>query len=157
MNMFLYTNNDLSIDKIFGTLSAQRIFFTLATWENLAVTDIITKTKLSESQIHQTLKKLSDIHMIEKVSRGVYALSKNSATEYLKKFYSHLLIEHVGSELYKLSKSVDTQPIEDVSTQLNELLLQWRPLMEEHYSHRLSSLVESILDKSVYERNVINE
>ena len=157
MNMFPHTNNKISIDKIFGTHSAQRIFFTLSIWEKLAVSDIITKTKLSESQIHQTLKKLSDIHMIEKVSRGIYALSKNSATEYLKKFYSHFLIEHVGSELYKLSKSIDTQPIEDVSTQLNELLLQWEPLIEEHYSYRVSSLVESILDKSVYERNVINE
>lgn len=155
--MFLDVNNELSIDKVFGTLSAQRIFFTLAIWEQLAVTDIIAKTKLSESQIHQTLKKLIEIQMVEKVSRGVYALTKNAATEHLKKFYSQLLIEHIGGELHKLSKSIDTQPIEAVSVQLNALLLQWKPLIEQHYSFRVSSLVEAIIDKSVYERNVINE
>jgi len=155
--MFLDMNNEMSIDKVFGTLSAQRIFFTLAVWEKLAVSDIIAKTKLSESQIHQTLKKLSNVQMVEKVSRGVYALTKTTTTEHLKKFYSQLLIEHVGEELYRLSKSIDTQPIEAVSVQLNALLLQWKPLIDQHYSFRVSSLVEAIIDKSVYEQNVINE
>lgn len=155
--MDFYTNGEMSIDKVIGTLSAQRILSILATWDKLAVTDIITKTKLSESQIHQTLKKLYTINMIEKESRGIYTFRKNPVTEHLKKFYTELLIVHLGIELNKLSKIIDTQPIEDVSAQVTALLLQWGPLLEKHYSYRVSSLVEALVDKSVYEQNVVNQ
>ena len=153
----LYKNDEESIDKVLGTLSVQRIFFILAIWEKLAVTEIITKTELSESIIHQSLKKLSDHRIVEKISRGIYALSSNPTTEYLKKFYSQILIEHVGSELYRISKSIETEPIEQISSQIDELLLKWKPLIEEHYSFRVSSLVGAFIERSVYEGNVINE
>lgn len=149
--MFLYKDDEKSIDRVLGNLSVQRIFFTLASWEKLAVTDIITKTELSESIIHQSLKKMAEINLVEKVSRGIYSLNITPSTEYLKKFYSQLLIEYVGGELSQISNNLDTLPIEESSAQLDQLLFKWQPVVEEHYSFRVASLVETIINRTVYE------
>lgn len=158
--MFLYTDDEKSIDRVLGNLSVQRIFFTLASWEKLAVTDIIAKTELSESIIHQSLKKMAEINLIEKVSRGIYSLNITPSTECLKKFYLQLLIEYVGGELFQISKNLDTLPIEESSAHLDQLLFKWQPVVEEHYPFRVSSLVETIINRTVYEEkqgDVTNE
>jgi hypothetical protein len=155
--MLLHSDDEISIDRVLGHLSTQRIFFTLVTWEKLTSNDIIAKTELSDSIIFQTLKSLTALNLVKKVSRGYYSLNTTPSTEHLKKFYLQILIEFVGGEIYKLSKNIETHPIEESSRQFDELLLKWQPIVEEHYSFRVSSLAEAIISKTVYGDNVAHK
>lgn len=158
--MVLYEDDEKSFDNIIdtlGTLSAQKIFFTLTAWERLSALELSAKTKLSESAIHQSLNRLKEVDLVEKVSRGVYSLKKSPKTEHLKNFCLEHLFEHVGQELYDISKSIGVDPIEDVEARLDEVLQQWKPIIDNKYSFRASALVGAITNKMVYKTDGINK
>ena len=51
----------LTLENAIGTPSAQKVLLLLATWSNLSIKELISKSKLSKSQIHGTLKNLQQI------------------------------------------------------------------------------------------------
>ena len=106
------------IESYLGTPRAQKILQILVCWETMPVKEIITKSGLSESQVHTTLRNLERIGTINHESRGIYRLSSNEFTQLLKKAYLVVINQVIGQKLHDLSKNLDELPPDEVSDRL---------------------------------------
>ncbi len=134
-------------DKSLGTPSGQAVFRILVCWESLPIREIILKSKLSESQIHNTLKDLISLGLVVKESRGVYSLSKSQIASNLKKAYEEILEQHVGNLLYTLSKQLDIMPLHDIEELWTHLIDQWKPILEKKFKRKAASITNSIIER----------
>ena len=135
------------MDKILGTPSAQRILRIFACWKSLPFKEVIPRAEFSVSQVNSTLNQLEKAHIIIKEKRGVYTLADTPFVTCLTEAYIQLLVQNIGMELYQLTKSLDKSTPREISSRLNKLIFNWKPLLEQHFSHKLSSLVGHTVDR----------
>lgn len=135
------------VDKILGTPSAQRILRILVCWKSLSFKKIIPRAGFSISQINSTLNQLEKAQIVTKESRGIYALADTPFVARLTEAYTQLLIQNIGTEFYRLTKGLDELPPQEMSSRLNGLIFHWKPLLEQHFPHKLSSLVGHTVDR----------
>ena len=134
-------------EKALGTSSAQKIITLLSCWNSLALKEIIQKTRLSESQVHNTLNSLIEVNIIVKKSRGIYALSSSKFTQHLRTAYEDIIEQTVGNRLYFLSKNIDTLPLPELEKRWKSLIDEWEPFLDKHFSNRVSSIASHIVDR----------
>jgi len=134
-------------EKALGTPSAQKIIALLTCWNSLALREIVQKTGLSESQVHNTLNSLREVEVVSKKSRGIYSLSRSKLATHLSTAYADIIEQTVGNSLYFLSKNIDTLPLPELEKRWKALIDQWEPFLTAHFSHQLSSLSSHIIDR----------
>lgn len=137
-----------TVDTILGTPSSQRILRLLFCWERLPTKEIILKSKLSESQVYNTLRKLESIDLIESTSRGFFRYKTNQFSLKLKDAYIAQLIQLVGKELYKLSGDLDKSSFEVLDKHFTNLVELWEPILDSHFPLKTSSIAGHILDRA---------
>lgn len=135
------------LDKILGTPSAQRILRILVCWKSLPFKEVIPRAGFSVSQINSTLSQLEKVQIVTKESRGVYTLADTPFVASLTEAYTQLLVQNIGMELYQLTKGLEKLAPREISSRLSKLIFNWRPLLEQHFSHKLSSLVGHTVDR----------
>lgn len=134
-------------EKALGKPSAQKIITLLTCWNSLSLKEIIQKTGLSESQVHNTLKSLIELNIILKKSRGIYAISNSKFAKHLKTAYEDIIKQTTGNILFDISKNIDTLPLSELETKWKDLIDQFEPFLKEHFSNQLSSLSSHIIDR----------
>lgn len=134
-------------ERALGTPSAQKIIGLLTCWSSLSLKELVQKTGLSESQVHNTLNTLMDVSIVEKKSRGIYALSNSTFSEHLKSAYEDIIEQNVGNILYFLSNNIDTLPLPELEQTWKSLIDQWEPFLHERFSRKVSSLASHVVDR----------
>jgi predicted transcriptional regulator len=141
-----------NLNQFMGTPSAQKIFQLLVCWETLPINEIITKTRISESQTYSTLKNLEKIELVIKKSRGIYTLTQNKFVVMLKDAYVAKLEQFIGKQLYHISKNLDKWTIDEIKDIWAPLLEQWAPLLNKNHAQKVSSIAGHIYDKIMQEK-----
>ena len=136
-----------NIDSILGTPSAQRILRLLFCWGQLPASQLIKKSKLSESQVYNTLKNLESINIVETSSRGIYTYTKHDFSIKLKEAYLSQLIQLIGQSLHDLSSNLDKKSFNELDTEFTSLVTLWEPILDTHYPLKASSISGHILER----------
>lgn len=134
-------------DSALGTPSSQKILRLIFCWNQLPVKELIMKSNLSESQVYNTLRSLETINLVESVSRGIYAYTKNEFSLKLREAYVTQLIHLIGQQLHELSTNIDTEDIKSLDEKFTKLVTMWEPLLDIHYPLKASSLAGHILER----------
>ncbi len=135
------------IDKSLGSPNVQTILRILICWKTLNISDLIEKTGYSENQIYRGLKQLEGIGVIRRVKRGVYSLVPNPFTQSLSDAYEQLLVQIIGQELHRITNSLERDSPTEVTKQIYLLTTKWGPILERHFSTKLSSLISHSIDR----------
>ncbi|TXT64254.1 MAG: hypothetical protein BAJALOKI1v1_590014 [Promethearchaeota archaeon] len=144
-NIPLYDMDDY--EKALGTPSAQKVIALLVCWNSLAFKEIVQKTGMSESQIHTTLKSLTELNIVLKERRGIYSISHSKFVMHLKTAYEDIIEQTVDNMLYFLSKNIDSLPVSELERKSKALIDQWEPFLYKHFSNQVSSLSSHIIDR----------
>lgn len=136
-----------AIDTVLGTPSTQKILRLLYCWEQLTVKELVKKTRLSESQVYNTLRSLESINLVEQVGRGIYTYGKDSFSLKLKEAYIIQLIQIIGNELHELSTIIDTEDVQKVDEKFTNLVELWEPILDGFYPLKASSLASLIVER----------
>ncbi|MHA1734070.1 MAG: hypothetical protein ACTSU5_19180 [Promethearchaeota archaeon] len=134
------------VERTLGTPSAQDIFALLSCWGKLSARDLVDKTRLSESQVHATLRAIEGIGVVARVSRGIYSIARDKFAQQLKGAYLTRIDQSIGKSLYRLVKGLDHLPAQDLSRDLAILVKRWKPLLDQNYHHQVSTLVGALLE-----------
>lgn len=139
--------NDISImETVIGTPSAQKVIVLLVTWPNLSIKEIQSKTKLSKSQIHITLKNLQDIQIVQTVTRGYYTLAESKFTQLLKEAYQAKIIESINKQIYQIKQALKRKEIKEATEMFQELQEKYDPLLKERFPFIVSSLSHRFIE-----------
>lgn len=144
--MTLELVSDKEIDAILGTPSAQTILRLLSIWDQLPLKEVQNKSELSESQVHATLKRLVDIHILHKVTKGLYSYSPDNFASLLKEAYKEKNIHHVNTRLTHINSLLKENKIEEAQQAYQNLITGYEPMLDTYFSHLMSALTHSFLE-----------
>lgn len=136
-----------NLNKILGTPSTQIVLQLLVCWDELAVKELIEKSKFSESQIHTTLQNLEKEGLVQKKSRGIYRLTESKFILSLKEAYLVKLEQLIGKQLYSLAEKIDILSLEELHRIWNELVELWNPILKKYFVIKASQIAGHIIDR----------
>lgn len=140
------SNETLSLENAIGTPSAQKVLLLLVTWPNLSIKELISKSKLSKSQIHGTLKNLQQIGLVTAITRGQYSLDNNKFAHLLQEAYTEKIIETLNKQIYLIKQMVKKNDLVKATELYDEIYALYEPILKNNFSYILSSLANSFIE-----------
>ena len=136
-NISVDVNN---FETVLGTPTAQKLIKILVTWSPLSVQDLVSKSNVSKSQVHSTLKSLIAHSIVQSPSRGIYTFLDTPFTKLLKEAYRVKILELINSEIYNIKQLLKKNHLDRAESKFSELIDQYYPLLQDTFSSHLSSL-----------------
>ena len=133
-------------DRALGTPTSQKIIKLLSCWNSLSSKELISKTKMSESQIYITLQNLEKCGIVQKKARGIYSFDDSPFAQALYHTYRMKLEEIVGSAIYRFRKRMEKIPLNQMLEEFKELVILWDPILKDKFKFQMSSIAENIID-----------
>ena len=140
------TNEMQRLENAIGTPSAQKIVILLVTWQNLTIKELITKTKLSKSQIHTTLKNLQNIELVSMITRGKYAMANNKFAHLLQDAYTEKIFQTINKQIYLIKQALKGKDMETANELYDDLYEQYEPLLTKNFRYIMSSLAHRFIE-----------
>lgn len=141
------TDNQNNFETVLGTPTAQKIIKLLVTWDILSVQDLKKKSHVSKSQVHNTLKNLISLDIVDSPSRGIYSLYNNPFMKLLGEAYTLKIIELINSEIYKIKHLLKNDKLELAENKFTDLVAQYEPILQNSFSSILSSISSQFIEK----------
>jgi DNA-binding transcriptional regulator GbsR (MarR family) len=141
------TNNPSSFEAVLGTPTAQKIVKLLVTWDSLSIQNLVSKSHISKSQVHITLKNLISQSIVFSPSRGNYTLPESPFMKSFKKTYLIKIIELINSEIYIIKQFLKDDKLEQAEKKFSEMVEQYDPILQKSFSSMLSSLSSRFIEK----------
>ena len=136
----------LTLENAIGTPSAQKVLLLLATWSNLSIKELISKSKLSKSQIHGTLKNLQQIGLVTAISRGQYSLENNKFAHLLQEAYTEKIIETLNKQIFIIKQLLKKNYLDKATDLYDDIYSLYEPFLKRNFSYVISSLAESFIE-----------
>lgn len=139
-------NEVFHLENAIGTPSAQKVLLLLVTWPSLSIKDLISKSKLSKSQIHGTLKNLQHIGLVTAITRGQYSLENNKFSHLLQEAYIEKIIETLNKQIYVIKQLLKNNDLQKATELYDEIYSWYEPILKRNFSYILSSLANSFIE-----------
>lgn len=127
-------------DSVVGSARASKILRMLTIYDTLTVKELMDLTGISESQIHVLLRNLLAVQLLTKKSRGVYRISDLQHAQSIRNAYLSILLDFINKSIYEIQELLRNQEKDKAFNRLDELLTQYEPLLQQHFSRVMASL-----------------
>lgn len=133
-------------ENVLGTPSAQKIICLLATWSKLSIKELISKSELSKSQTHNTLKNLQTIEVVTTQSRGFYSFAENTFVNLLKEAYQSKILEIINKEIYIIKQHLKRKELQKAEKKFLNLVNQYDPILNRNFPFIMSSIAHRFIE-----------
>ena len=135
------------LSKELGNPSIQKILMFLSIYESLSVSRLMELTELSESQLHLILTRMIKVNLLEKTSRGIYALSDEKFVAKLKEAYKSIIISNVSTQIDEIQSLLEENAYEKALTNFKELARKYEPILQTHFLFKMNALSHDFMDR----------
>ncbi|MHA1728085.1 MAG: hypothetical protein ACTSWY_05075 [Promethearchaeota archaeon] len=143
------TENPNNFEIVLGTPTSQKLIKLLVTWRTLSVQDLIIKSHISKSQVHNTLKNLITQNIVHSPSRGIYSLFDSPFMKLFEEAYHLKIIEIINSEIYGIKHLLKNDKLVLAEKKFSDLVEQYNPILHDSFSSVFSSLSSQFIEKLV--------
>lgn len=137
------------LSKDLGNPSIQKLLFILTVYDQLPINKLLELSGLSESQLHLTIKKMLNIKLIKKITRGMYSLTDDQFMLRLKEAYKTKIVDDVNTKINEIWNYLKKNNLEESFNLFKEIDRFYGPILVTNFSYQLNSLSHEFLDKQI--------
>lgn len=132
-----------------GNPSIQKLLFILTVHNQLPVNKLLEFSFLSESQLHLTLKKMMNINLVRRLTRGMYSLSEDQFVIKLKEAYLTKILDQINNKIIEIRELLKENDYERAFQLYKDIDLKFEPILNSHFSHLMNSISHEFLDRQL--------